>query len=95
MPLIKMKATTQGSPNGISIIVFKKDTEYTVNDSLAKSFVDMGAASYVRQRKSAPDTPENKAMAGPGEDKVIRTRNDNVKDPFEKVLLYVLARSLM
>lgn len=61
MNKIKILKTVKGSPDGINIKIYQKGKEYTVNDSLLKSFIEMGVCEIVQEKKMIKDY-ENKQL---------------------------------
>lgn len=68
MRKVKMINSTNGSPDGMRVLIYQKNYEYVLPDKLAKAFVEeMQAAEYVdggsgRKRKAMPAAPENAAI---------------------------------
>lgn len=66
---VRMLQTTKGSPNGISIVVYEKDKDYTIPDSLAAAFVDRQKVaievvySPPKEEKMVVEAPSNKSMS--------------------------------
>lgn len=80
MPKIIMKDTTPGSLDGIKINNYIADREYTVNDALAKAFISMGVAEYVREEKFVRTTPENKMVESSPDNKVAESSDEIIKE---------------
>ncbi len=77
MPLVKMLKTTKGSDNGFIVTEFMEGQEYNINDSLAKTFIDIQVAEYVKKvvrRKSIVEAPENKAIETAPNNKEVKER---------------------
>ncbi len=71
MPTIRMKRTTDGSPDGFHVKRYDGDKEYTVDSDiparLAGMFINMKVAEYVIagkpvEEKAISEAPENAAV---------------------------------
>ncbi len=69
--LLKMKKTTQGSPNGIAVISYIAGEKYDIVEGLAKVFLNMDIAEMVteKENKDAGGAPSNKDAGGDKKDK--------------------------
>lgn len=77
MPKILMKVTTPGSPDGIKINNYVVDREYDIKDTLAKAFISMGVAEYVREEKFVRIAPENKMVESSPDNKVAESSDED------------------
>ena len=97
MPKILMKASTPGSVDGITVLLFLKDREYDVTDRLAKAFVtDMKVAELVQEEISPPvEIVRQRTTPTPSEKTVIVSAPE-VKDKKESksTRVYELAGEL-
>lgn len=64
--LVKMKKTTPGSKDGISVRKFEAGKEYELPENLASAFISVGVAEEVKAaaapaNKSAGSAPANKS----------------------------------
>jgi len=67
---VRMLRTAKGSPNGITVITFEAEKEYTMEDDLANVFINqMKVATEVfasfKEEKALTEAPFNKAAIVP------------------------------
>jgi hypothetical protein len=94
--------STQGSPDGMRVVIYQKGYEYDLPDKLATAFVEIGAGDYiipVRQRKSIQAAPENAAINAAPENANIRAseaKKPSVEEVDDKqvIRVYQLAETL-
>lgn len=60
MRKITMLETRKGSPDGVNVNTYEAGASYALPESLAATFVSIGAAEDAKESKPAP-APENKS----------------------------------
>ncbi len=89
MPTIRMKRTTEGSPDGFHVKRYDGDKEYTVDSDiparLAGMFINMKVAEYVTagkpvEEKTIPEAPENAAVEAAPENKETEKVKEKPKE---------------
>lgn len=67
MPKVRILETTDGSPDGISMVTYKKDQVVNIPDDLYRNFQQMGVVERVNEKPES--TVENKAELNVTENK--------------------------